>query len=235
MGKSENDEREQKILDAAVNLFLHYGYDKTTVSDIAREAGVSKGAIYLHFASKDALLEALITRETMTYAEKWLALIDADPRGGAIGGMYKNSLYALSSSDFMAAMFRQDGRILGNYLRKPGNLFIEMRDAQEESSRLVFVKMMQDAGVMRSDIDARVVAHIMDMLAFGLVGMDDFLDKEKTPPAADVIEGIASIMDRALTPENVDSDKGKAILRQIADAGRQQLATMKNEKGNEES
>jgi len=235
MGKSENDEREQKILDAAVNLFLHYGYDKTTVSDIAREAGVSKGAIYLHFASKDALLEALITRETMTYAEKWLALIDADPRGGAIGGMYKNSLYALSSSDFMAAMFRQDGRILGNYLRKPGNLFIEMRDAQEESSRLVFVKMMQEAGVMRSDIDARVVAHIMDMLAFGLVGMDDFLDKEKAPPAADVIEGIANIMDRALTSENVDSDKGKVILRQIADAGRQQLDAMKNEKGNEES
>jgi TetR/AcrR family acrAB operon transcriptional repressor len=227
MTKLENEMREQRILDAASDLFLHYGYDKTTVSDIAREAGVSKGAIYLHFESKDALLEALITQETMIYAEKWFALIDADPRGGTIGGMYKNSLYALSSNDFMAAMIRQDGRILGNYLRKPGNLFIEMRDAQEESSRLVFVKMMQEAGVMRSDIDARVVAHIMDMLAFGLVGMDGFLDKEKTPPAADVIEGIASIMDRALTPENVDSDKGKAILRQIADAGRQQLATMK--------
>lgn len=227
MAKPENEEREQKILNAAVTLFLHYGYDKTTVSDIAREAGISKGAIYLHFKSKDALLEALITRETMAYAEKWLHLIEADPRGGTIGGMYKNSLYALSSSDFMAAMFRQDGRILGNYLRKPGNLFMKMRAGQEQSSRFVFVKMMQDAGLMRQEIDAKVVAHIMDMLAFGLVGIDDVLGKKNIPPFADVIEGIATIMDSALTPDNVDSEAGKAILRQVADAGRREFETMK--------
>ena len=43
MAKSDNKEREQRILDAAAELFVHYGYDKTTVSDIARQAGVSKG------------------------------------------------------------------------------------------------------------------------------------------------------------------------------------------------
>ncbi|MEM7028378.1 MAG: helix-turn-helix domain-containing protein, partial [Chloroflexota bacterium] len=43
MTKSDNKEREERILDAASNLFVHYGYDKTTVDDIAREAGVSKG------------------------------------------------------------------------------------------------------------------------------------------------------------------------------------------------
>ncbi len=229
MAKSDDEGRRQRILDTAVSLFTHYGYDKTTVSDIAREAGVSKGAIYLHFESKDALLEALIVRETMTYANTWLSMIDADPKGGTIGGMYKNSLVALSSSDFMAAMFRQDGRILGNYLRKPGNLFIEMRNKQEQSDRYLFVKMMQDAGVMRRDVDAKIVAHIMDMLAFGLVGMDDFMPKEKMPPMEEVIDGIALMMDRAFTPDDVDVEKGKAILRQIANAGLQQFEAMKNE------
>jgi TetR/AcrR family acrAB operon transcriptional repressor len=165
----------------------------------------------------------LISRELRVYAEKWLALIDADPKGGTIGSMYKNSLYALSDSEFMAAMFRQDGRILGNYLRKPDNLFMQMRDSQAESDRYVFVKMMQDAGVMRADIDAKVVAHIMDMLAFGLVGMDDFIPSDQRPPLADIIEGIAAMMDSAFTPDGVDSEKGKEILQQIADAGRMQF------------
>ena len=228
MTKSDNEEREQRILTAAVDLFVHYGYDKTTVSDIAGAAGISKGAIYLHFDSKDTLLEALIIRETMVYAEKWLELIEADPRGGTIGGMYKNSLFALSNSDFMAAMFKQDGRVLGNYLRKPGNFFRAMRDKQEQSTRLLFVQKMQAAGAMRRDIDPKVVAHIMDMLAYGLVGLDDVLPKEKMPPMADVIEGIADIMDRALTPpDGGNSEAGKAILRQIVDAGRQQFETIR--------
>lgn len=87
MTKSDNVEREQRILKAAVDLFIHYGYDKTTVSDIARAAGVSKGAIYLHFKSKDDLFEGLLIREMTTHAEKWLELIEADPKGGTIGGM----------------------------------------------------------------------------------------------------------------------------------------------------
>ena len=51
--RSANVERERRILDAAVRLIAHYGYDKTTVGDIAHEAGVSKGAVYLHWPGKD--------------------------------------------------------------------------------------------------------------------------------------------------------------------------------------
>lgn len=225
----DNLERENRILDAAVNLFVLYGFDKTTVSDIARQAGVSKGAIYLHFDSKDALFEALIVRELKTYAEKWLDLLDDDPKGGAIAGMYKNSLYALCGSEFMSAMFRQDGRILGNYIRKPGNFFQTFRQNQDQSDRYVFVKMMQDAGAMRQDIDPKVIAHIMDMLAFGLVGMDDVIPKEKWPPMEDVIEGIAELMEQALAPKDGGNpEAGREIVRQIADAGRQQYANMKS-------
>lgn len=228
MTKSGNEEREHRILSAAADLFVHYGYDKTTVDDIARAAGVSKGAVYLHFKGKDDLFEGLLIREMKRYAEKWLELIEADPKGGTIAGMYKNSLYALSSSPFMAAMFKQDGRVLGNYLRKPDNFFRAMREGQKQSDRYVFVKMMQDAGAIRQDLDPKVVAHIMDMLAYGLVGLDDAFPKEDKPPIEDIIEGIADIMDRALAPDDGgDSETGKAILRQIAQASRQQFEAMR--------
>jgi TetR/AcrR family acrAB operon transcriptional repressor len=218
MTKSDNEAREQRILNAAADLFIHYGYDKTTVDDVAREAGVSKGAIYLHFKSKDELFEGLLIREVMTYQHTWLERIEADPKGGTIGGMYKNVLYALNSSPFMAAMFRQDSRILGNYLHKPDNIFRN----QNQSPRYEFIKMMQEAGAMRSDVDPKVVAHIMNMLAYGLVSMDGIVAPEFIPSTEDLIEGIAEIMDRALTPDDSGSSEvGKAIVRQISEAGQQ--------------
>ena len=219
MAKSDNEEREQRILDAAAELFVHYGYDKTTVSDIAREAGVSKGAIYLHFESKDDLFEGLLRREMTTYADKWLELIEADPKGGTIGGMYKSTLYALNSSVFMSAIFKQDGRILGSYLRKPDTFF---RKKGNRPTRYDLVKLMQEAGAIRQDIDAKVVAHIMDMLAYGLVAMDEIMDREDMPPTDDLLQGIADIMDRALTPdEGSNSEAGKTAIREIFEAGRQ--------------
>jgi TetR/AcrR family acrAB operon transcriptional repressor len=90
--------------------------------------------------------------------------------------------------------------------------------------------MMQDAGAVRNDLDARVIAHIMDILAYGLVGMGDLLPQRDIPPIDEIIEGIALIMDSALRPEkSADSSEiGKAIVRQLADAGRLQYEQMKD-------
>ena len=226
MAKSDNEARRQRILDAAAALFIHYGYDKTTVSDIAREAGVSKGAIYLHFDSKDDLFEGLLLREMTTYSEKWLEFIEADPRGGTLAGMYKNMLYALDSSIFMAAIFKQDGRILGTYLRKPDSFFRRHR----QSTRYEFVKLMQEVGGIRKDVDPKVTAHIMNMLAYGLVAMDEVMPRDEIPPTEAIIEGIAEIMDRALTPEDGgNSEAGKAAVRQIFEASRQWYEQRRNQ------
>jgi TetR/AcrR family acrAB operon transcriptional repressor len=84
--------------------------------------------------------------------------------------------------------------------------------------------MMQEAGAMRQDMDPAVIAHIMDMLAYGLVAIDDIVPKEQAPPMEDVIEGIATIMDRALTPaDGGNSEAGKIIIRQIAETARQRF------------
>ncbi len=224
-----NMERERRILDSTVELITRFGYDKTTVSDIAREAGISKGAIYLHFSSKDELFEALLLREMQRYAEDWLDRIDKAPDGGSIAALYKNSLYAMNSSPFMSAMFRQDKLIFGNYIRKPNNFFSRFRAAQAESERLVFVRMMQSEGAIRRDIDATVIAHVMDILAYGLVGMQDLLPAATTPPLDALIEGIALMMESALTPSGGGNpDAARQIVRQLANEARQQLAAMKS-------
>lgn len=54
-GKPESDKR-RRILDAAVQVFAARGFYNARVSDIAREAGVADGTIYLYFKNKDDLL-----------------------------------------------------------------------------------------------------------------------------------------------------------------------------------
>lgn len=48
------------ILQAARQRFLHYGYKKTTIDEIASDANIGKGTVYLHFSGKDAILLTLV-------------------------------------------------------------------------------------------------------------------------------------------------------------------------------
>lgn len=57
------DVRREQILDAARTAFVEAGYTPTRMEDIAKRAGLSKGGIYFHFASKQELFEALVEQE----------------------------------------------------------------------------------------------------------------------------------------------------------------------------
>ena len=56
------EERRRDILDAALGLFAARGFNETTVSDIATEAGMATGTVYLYFPSKEDVLEGLHDR-----------------------------------------------------------------------------------------------------------------------------------------------------------------------------
>ncbi len=57
--KEEAMKTREAIIDAAVRVFSEKGIPRTTLADIAREAGVTRGAIYWHFKNKEDLLEVL--------------------------------------------------------------------------------------------------------------------------------------------------------------------------------
>jgi AcrR family transcriptional regulator len=54
------EQRREDIMEAAIELFAHRGYDATSISQIAKKAGISKGLIYNYFDTKQALLDELI-------------------------------------------------------------------------------------------------------------------------------------------------------------------------------
>ena len=54
------DTRKQEILSGALLVFAQKGYDKTTISDIARELGISQGLCYRYYASKEEIYDAAV-------------------------------------------------------------------------------------------------------------------------------------------------------------------------------
>jgi AcrR family transcriptional regulator len=54
------DARPQELLAAAIDLFVERGFASTRLEDVARRAGVSKGTLYLYFASKEELFKAVV-------------------------------------------------------------------------------------------------------------------------------------------------------------------------------
>jgi AcrR family transcriptional regulator len=70
--------REQQILQAAEDLFYERGFDATGVDAIAEKAGITGGAIYRHFSSKDEILAVLFDHAIDTVLEQLSAPTD-DP------------------------------------------------------------------------------------------------------------------------------------------------------------
>lgn len=66
----------RRILDSAVDLFTELGYGETGLADVLARAGVSKGAFYYHFDSKEALAVAIIEDYRRRNAEAVLERVD---------------------------------------------------------------------------------------------------------------------------------------------------------------
>jgi TetR/AcrR family transcriptional regulator, transcriptional repressor for nem operon len=66
--QQRSEETRTKIMDSAIKLFSTRGFNAASVDDICKEAGISKGAFYHHFKSKQALFLALL--------DGWLQAID---------------------------------------------------------------------------------------------------------------------------------------------------------------
>ena len=62
--------RREHILDAAEHCFARAGFHRTTMHDICREAGVSPGALYVYFDSKEALIAGICERDRAEFAER---------------------------------------------------------------------------------------------------------------------------------------------------------------------
>ena len=72
------ENKEQRILDAAAELFAAHPFHKVLLDDVARMARVGKGTLYLYFSSKDELYLAMLFREFAGLVERLRRQLDAE-------------------------------------------------------------------------------------------------------------------------------------------------------------
>jgi AcrR family transcriptional regulator len=188
-------ERPTRILEATGRLATRYGFDKTTVDEIAREAGVSKGAIYLVWPGKEELFDALIEFEMKKLLLSLRSQILADEKSDSIAALYRHTLLAIQQSPLISALYTRDGKILGD--------FIHRQDPERYTKRLLMskesVSAMQSAGLLREDLSAEVITYLFSIMALGFLSISSVIPVENAPPIDLTVEAIAAMVESGLT------------------------------------
>lgn len=65
------DARPAELLEAALDLFVEHGYAATKVEEVAKQAGVSKGTLFLYFPSKEDLFKAVVRQNITEQIGNW--------------------------------------------------------------------------------------------------------------------------------------------------------------------
>jgi TetR/AcrR family transcriptional repressor of nem operon len=82
----------QRIVTAAADLFRRHGIDGVGLDAIMREAGLTHGGFYLHFASKEALVGAVSAEQLARSAARWGEIEQQGPAGEALSRIVSNYL-----------------------------------------------------------------------------------------------------------------------------------------------
>ncbi|MDP8997062.1 MAG: TetR/AcrR family transcriptional regulator [Pseudomonadota bacterium] len=98
--------KRQQILEGARRCFLAQGFDATSINDIVKAAGVSKGTVYAYFASKEKLFEALIYQDRRSQAEQYTTILDNGRPVGEVLYDFGISMVKLMSSEESIAQVR---------------------------------------------------------------------------------------------------------------------------------
>jgi len=72
----EKEQRRESIIDAAERIFFNKGFEHATMNDVAEDAELSKGALYLYFHSKNELCMAILQRSLIILKKRMLLLLE---------------------------------------------------------------------------------------------------------------------------------------------------------------
>ncbi|MEH7502256.1 helix-turn-helix domain-containing protein [Neobacillus drentensis] len=122
----------ETILSVSAKLFLEKGFDKTSIKDIAETAGISKGAIYHHFQSKDEIINAVTEKQAQNVENMikgWLSEM------GACTG--KEKLVTLLEKSFSSQEAHYLDDVNSSRIKSPEFVVSYMQDCVNKDSVLI--------------------------------------------------------------------------------------------------
>ncbi|WP_211840409.1 TetR/AcrR family transcriptional regulator [Saccharopolyspora hirsuta] len=153
-----NDETTARVLEAAYELFRRMGIRRTSMEDVARQAGVSRITVYRRFTTKDALVEQVIRREFRRYFDQFLLDIrEARTVADRVEIGFASSLRAIRQNPLIGGlMVAEPDLVVPSLVGDGGRTMTTV--SRFVASRL---RLEQRAGNVAHDVDVELVAEMM--------------------------------------------------------------------------
>ena len=171
--KEDTEKTYQALLKSAGELFTRHGVSKTTLNDIAKHAGMTRGAVYWHFDNKDSIVEALWQEEMSDHANKLIeAMSELNPQNPSehFRDILQNGLKDVFNSPSMS----QATRILLHCLeitdeQTPLRQFLETKNRNLHAGVVKAITQLQAASRISSPLSVEVLATALMAYLHGLI------------------------------------------------------------------
>ena len=188
-------DKPQQIIEAAVRVFARKGYYNSRVSDIAREAGIAAGTIYLYFKTKDDILVTLFRDKMTEFVDAMRKAIATEPDAASKVRRLVSLHFRLLEEDPNLA------EVLQVELRQ-GQKFFRGASGQEIAAYFVLIGSVLEEGVAEGQFRLNGSVKVATKMLFG--AMDQMATSwvlgKRGYRLADTAEPLADIFLRGLGP-----------------------------------
>lgn len=209
---SDRKARAERILDAAAELLLRFGYKRITIEEVAEHADVGKGTIYLHWKTREALFQAVLERELVAALDELLDTLRHDPEVALLHRMTRALFLAIMHRPLLRALYTADQEVLGK-LAKGDDKALEIR---EEMAFEDYLRLLAKHGVLRADIAPEEIAYAYSATVNGFILIESFIDEQYQFDPERKADLLASTVQRAFEVESLPpSDTVRAIAPRV--------------------
>ncbi len=206
--RPKREERERRILDAAVELLQKWGYRKTTLEDIAREARVAKGTLYLSWPTRDKLFMAIIEREQTRLLREIVSRMEADPADLTLIGLVKHSIRATLQNPVTRALILQDAEFLGELIIREFNA--ASYQAQLDGY-MALLQFLRENCLIRDDIELQEQALAVVSASWGVLLVNPLLPDNLRISDEQMISIVVTTLKRLLEPDIPPTEEQRRI------------------------
>ena len=187
-----------RLLNAALELIQRWGYKKTTMDDIAKQAGVAKKTVYLHWKSREALFETLLLREWLSAIEELRQRLLNDPAGATLSSLARHVVSITANNPLFRAMLFQDTEMLGDLTRSSAG-----QSAMPFRLELTttYLEMLRNAGLLRTDSTMETQMKMIAAIFMGYFVIDQFLPPGVPFLPGEMAEALAQTLHRTVEPD----------------------------------
>jgi AcrR family transcriptional regulator len=190
------DARRKQIVDAANACFARRGFHRTTMQDICREAGLSPGAVYRYFSSKDELVEAIADERHAREAEFAAGARDIGEGAEALRALGR-AFFGMLADPAERRRRRLVVQIWAEALVNPGLRELVMRGIELPLTVIPqLVREAQEKGELDDSLDPDALARVMLAMFQGFIlqqAWDERVD------VASFLEAVEAFLDALMT------------------------------------